>query len=175
MHVLFYCKGCKRRGVKGKLNCFNCKSHFQGVTWSWIWQREFKFRCVHRDGQSETMTCKCVQEAVHTQELRHHRHSSSSEHRSTQTVFSKCHSPGKVKIMASQKKKKKKKRLGKKNTSWPGVNKCSKQKVTCLKDSSDGLKHFFFPQWPRLDLVEPPYWIITLWFKVIFRNPCWYT
>ena len=98
---------------------------------------------VHRDGQSETMTCKCVQEAVHTQELRHHRHSSSSEHRSTQTVFSKCHSPGKVKIMASQKKKKK--RLGKKNTSWPGVNKCSKQKVTCLKDSSDGLKHFFFP------------------------------
>ena len=71
---------------------------------------------VHRDGRSETVTRKCVQEAVHTQGLSCHRHSGSSEHVSPTLAFLNAISKGNKKHALSGKKKKQIPRLGKKNT-----------------------------------------------------------
>ena len=74
--------------------------------------------CVHRDGRPETVTRKCVQEAVHTQGLSCHPQSSSSEHVSPRLGFLNAISKGNKKHGLLEKKKKKQiPRLGKKNTS----------------------------------------------------------
>ena len=63
--------------------------------------------CVHRDGRPETVTRKCVQEAVHTQGLSCHPQSSSSEHVSPRLGFLNAISKGNKKHGLSEKKKKK--------------------------------------------------------------------
>ena len=62
---------------------------------------------MHRDGRSETVTRKCVQEAVHTQGLSCHRHSGSSEHVSPTLAFLNAISKGNKKHGLSGKKNKK--------------------------------------------------------------------